>query len=399
MGEISIPPAGSFPDSEKEDQLSVRLAAYDNQLDFLVNFYTLNVEFCTLERIKLILGLVKYIDWVRLSATSSSPMTAAMGSLVNQLRSGHDTLGAKVLTGIISTLSQLTGSIMADLKIIANFNRELYKLELGEMIGDKVPEGKIPTVGDIKKIFANEKPGHPFYSELAAEIIKEGFSPEGAAMREKVLKSMATASETKTAAATEKKEFTSKVMLIDGIITISAIASTLLEISEKLEENKFLLENRKLSMWDKIKRVFSLAFNKEPDATYYEVEFNDGEGKSVKKEVNFGDLLSTIERKAKNLSSASNPKRLEALPDEKLVKFLESSVKEARLLHKTINALDEYFKNTISQEDRPKIKGVKPELSTIKNAFVKAHEKYAEYLSVKDEEEQFKRLGINTSAG
>jgi hypothetical protein len=41
------------------------------------------------------------------------------------------------------------------------------------------------------------------------------------------------------------------------------------------------------------------------------------------------------------------------------------------------------------------VKGIKPELATIKNAIVRANQDRYEYSAQKEEEEQMKRLGIN----
>ena len=399
-GEIVVPSNASFTEHERDEQMSIRLAAYDNQLDFLVNFYNFNVEFCTLERIKLILGLVKYIDWVNLSATSESPTTAGIGSLINQLRSSHDNIGTKIVTGVTTTLSQLTSSIMADLKVLTAFSREVYKLEVREALDGKIPQGKTPTVTDVKKIFGTAKLALPFYSELINEMLKEDYSPEGQALRDKVVKNMAVVEKKEVASVKQQQEFSGKPVLIEGIVIIGSVSNTLHEVSEKLDENKSVLEKRKVNLWIKIRRVFEQAFNKTPEPTYYEVEYSESEGKSIKRKVNFDSLQDSIEKKARNLAVAgSNTKLLENLEEEKLIEFLERAIKELKVLHKTLNALDDFFKNTVTPEDRNKVKGIKPELATIKNTFVRANEKFAEYLNIKEEEEQFKRLGITNTAG
>jgi hypothetical protein len=64
-------------------------------------------------------------------------------------------------------------------------------------------------------------------------------------------------------------------------------------------------------------------------------------------------------------------------------------------LHKILTALDEYFKSEAPQEDRDKVKGIKPELSTMKNAIIRANAKRHEYSAQKEEEEQLKRLGVS----
>jgi hypothetical protein len=49
----------------------------------------------------------------------------------------------------------------------------------------------------------------------------------------------------------------------------------------------------------------------------------------------------------------------------------------------------------VDKEDRDKIRGIKPELGTIKNAILRANSKRHEYSAQKEEEEQLKRLGVS----
>jgi len=78
--------------------------------------------------------------------------------------------------------------------------------------------------------------------------------------------------------------------------------------------------------------------------------------------------------------------KLEALPDEQIISFLEKNIRELQNLHRTLSALDDFFKAEVDRVDRDKVKGIKPELSTIKNAIVKANSKRHEYSFKKDEE-------------
>ena len=86
--------------------------------------------------------------------------------------------------------------------------------------------------------------------------------------------------------------------------------------------------------------------------------------------------------------------KLEQMQDEQLISFLERNIRDLQTIHKTLTTLDEYFKSEVDKEDRDKVKGIKPELATIKNAIVRANSKRHEYTAKKEEEEQLKRLGV-----
>jgi hypothetical protein len=394
MGEIQIPATGAFSDAEKNEQLTIRLSQYDTQLDMLVNFYQFNVTYFTLDRIKRVLGLIKYIDWLNLTEDSSSPITRAVAELTNQLRKGTDALGVGGIVGLIQRLSKLSRSILGYLEVLSNFNREVYKLEVRKAISNRIPEGKSPSVVDIKKQMAAAMPGKPVvYTKLIEELIKEDYSSMGPELRENILKSL---KHTENKQDNPLQEVSLKHFLVEGIQIIGGIAPILLELGVKLDANEIILADRKLSFWDKIKRLWAQIIDKKPEPVIYEVELQHPGSSPIKVLVNFDQFRNRLDKKAKQFISVQNTSlsKLRALPDEQLLKFLEQGIQEMQYFHKTLNALDDYFKQAVDQDERDRIKGIKPELSTLKNAYIKANQRYSEYKIQKEEAEQLKKLGI-----
>ena len=97
ISELEVPDNSVIVEAKRLEQLSIRLSNFDNQLDFLVNFYQLGVDFLNLERIKRIVGLVRYIDWVNFSPDSQSLMTKAVADMTNQSKSGVDPLTLSII--------------------------------------------------------------------------------------------------------------------------------------------------------------------------------------------------------------------------------------------------------------------------------------------------------------
>ena len=89
--------------------------------------------------------------------------------------------------------------------------------------------------------------------------------------------------------------------------------------------------------------------------------------------------------------------KLLAMTEEQITGYLERTIRDVQNIFRTLTSLDDHFKGTAPREDRGKIKGIKPELASIKNCVVRANQFRYEYLSAKEEEEQMKRLGINPS--
>jgi hypothetical protein len=394
--EIAIPPVIN-PDGDKVDQLTMNLSAYDNQLDFLVNFCQFSTDFLTLDNIKRILALVKYIDWTRFTQNTNGSTTKVVVDVVSQVRTGGDPLSVNVLNEALSKLNNCTGSIMGYLKEAAGFNRESYKLKLRQNITGNLQSGEA-TLDHIKKKFSGAMSGRPFYPDLVEEVIKEDFSPSGEKLREAILKQLGVP-ENKPKAVKAPVSF--KLTLLDGLMVIGSVAVSLSDIAPRLDDNNLIFQNRKQSFFDKLKAALKQMMNKEPEPVIYEIEYIDTvKGIPVKEKVNFNVFRIDLDKKIRTFSSlggrggASN--RLEAMEEKQLMGILEKAVREAQNAHKTLTGLDEFFKTEAPREARDKIKGIKPELGAIKNAIIKANQKRHEYSAQLEEEEQLKRLGINT---
>ena len=399
IGELEVPKSTPFSEAERLDQLTRRLANYDNQLDFLVNFYQFSADFLTLDRIKRILGLIRYIDWIKLSPDSQNPMTRVVADMTNQIKIGSDTLTMSVITESISHLNKSYNPIMGHLKLLSDYQREVYKLDLRD-VTSVMSQADASNVANIRKKLGQVKPAFPFYPDLAEEVIKEDYTKEGPALREEVLKKIQVAEKK---AKTVKAQISFKNILIDGIFSLGAIAGTLSDILLKLDENHSLLENKKKTFMQKLKILIQQMLSKEPDPIIYDVEYMDPiKAIPVRERVDFNLFRGDLERKVRTLTPVAPrgtaSSKLEAMQEEQLIGFLERNVREVQSLHKILSAMDDFFKAEVDKEDREKIRGIKPELGTIKNSILRANAKRHEYSAQKEEEEQLKRLGANPVA-
>jgi hypothetical protein len=394
-GEIKIPDPVS-QEGDRTDQLTICLSAYDNQLDFLVNFSQFSVEFLTLENIKRIIALVRYIDWTKFNADTQNPTTKAMVDITLQARTGGDPLSGRVITDALAALDRASAAIMGYLREAANFDREFYKLELRQNLTGGMKAGEA-GLDAIRKKFYTAMPGRPFYPDLAEEVVKEDFSPGGDKLREAALKQLAVP-ENKPKAVKQAVSF--KSILLDGCMIISSVGASLSDIAPRLDENSVILQNRKQGFFEQLKAAFRQMFHKEPDPLIYEIEYFDTvKGVPVREKINFGVFMAELDRKIRSFASLGRggvASRLDAIGENQLLSLLEKAVRDAQSLHKTLTGLDEYFKAEASRELREKIRGIKPDLATIKNAIIKANQKRHEYSAQLEEEEQLKRLGINT---
>jgi hypothetical protein len=399
IGDLQVPETGPFTETDYKDQFSLRLSNYDSQVDFLVNFYQFSLEFLAVDKIKQILGLVKFIDWTRLTNNSDVPNNKAMNEIITLAKAGADPLSASIINESLSKLSKATGSILAYLKLVSAYHREAYKLDLRVSVLSGLSEGDASAIPAIRKNFAINMKGRPFYPELVEEVIKED-SAGGASLRENVLKQMAVPNnKPKTVA----PQVVFKNILIEGLNAIGSAHTVMAEIATKMDENAAALENRKIGFWERVRRVIRQMLNKEPEPTIFNVEYLDPiKGVPVKEKVDFAQFRNDMDRKGRTLAafaSRSGPafNKMQSMPEEQLLGMLERNIRDAQTMHKIFGALDDFFKLEAGKEDRDKIKGIKPELATMKNAIVRANQRRHEFSAQKEEEEQMRKLGIGVA--
>jgi Icc-related predicted phosphoesterase len=398
ISELSVPDSGVFQDAKRIEQLTIRLSNFDNQLDYLVNFYQLHIDYLNLERIKRIVGLVRYIDWVSFSPDSQSIMTKSVAEMTNQSKAGVDSLTLSIIGESLSKLSKTTTAAMNILKDLNTYYRESYKLNVRLNVTKSMSAGEA-HLENIKKKVHSEMPGTPFYKELIDEIIKEDYTDSGADLKETILNSLRVA-ETKQKAAKAAVNF--KNILLDGIIVIGGASNSLTEISGKLADNQAVMDSRKKTFFEAIKELIRQITNAEPEEVIYTVDCMDvTKGVPVKEKVNFHQFMDEIEKKTRILASfvrGTAYNKLAAMTEEQIISYLEKNVKDIQGYHRILTAMDDFFKTNVQTEDRGKIKGIKPELSALKNTYIKANQLRYEYSAQKEAEEQMKRLGANMAA-
>jgi hypothetical protein len=398
ISELEVPETGPINEAKRLEQISLRLANYDSQMDFLVNFYQFGVDFLNLERIRRILGLVRYIDWTNLTPDSKAPNTRLVAEITANAKSGGDHIALSIIGESLTKLPKCTASIVGILKNLTAYHKETYKLNARNAI--KGMQASDATVANVKKRLSTAMPGTPFYQEFIDEMIKEDYSKDGPGLREALLKSLAVPTEKPKAT---KPKVSYKAILMSGANAIGSTGSVLAEIAQKIDENEALLASQKKGFFEKLKQLIRSMTNAEPEEVMYELEFID-QVKGIRTEelLNLNQFRTDLNKRIKILTGMTGQgafvAKLQAAPEEKVLAYLENAIKDVQAIHRTLTALDEYFKTSISREERDKVKGIKPELASVKNFFVKANQIRHEYSAAKEEEEQLKRMGINPDA-
>ena len=395
ISELAVPEVGPFNEAKRLEQVSLRLASYDSQLDFLVNFYQFAVDFMNLERIRRIVGLVRYVDWLNLTPDSKSPNTKAFAELTNNAKAGGDSITLNIIGESLTKLPKCTTTIMGILRDITAYHKETYKLNARNAIAGMSASEATPA--NIKKKMSGAMPGTPFYQEYIEELIKEDYSSDGPEMKEAILKSLQVADDKPKAT---KPKVSYKDILLSGIQALGSATSVLTEIAQKIDENQTILENRKKGLWEKIRQLLRSMVNSDPEEVVYELQFIDqATGAEVWEHLHFYQFRIDLDKKVKiyGRMAGQGPfiNKLKSMEEEQVFAYLDRAIKDLQSLHRILVSLDEYFKSSVPREDRDQIKGIRPELASVKNCFVKANQIRHDYSAQKEEEEQMKKLGIN----
>jgi len=408
ISEVCLPSSAPFTESEKITQMSIRMAEYERQFEFICNYYQFSVDFINLKRIKLLVDLVKYIKWDELRNNSTFINTRTLADLLGKVTRGTDNLSAGLIGDSVEQIVKSVKSILQILKSLASFHREVYKLNirLSILSNFTIAEESALNQPDeiIKKVksqFPSLFPNQPFYPELIREILNEDFGPQKESLRQHLLKKLEVKAETPKKKI-QKVSF--KAMLLESLRVLATAGPYLMDISNKLQASSILLANRKKSFSEKFKEWLNRIVGRAEDDDIYEVELLDSTTSTTKIErINFTEFLSDLQKRARFLTNCTNKlsttyKRLENSEEEKIFEFLSLTISDVQKYLKLTPALDIYFRSEIPKIERAKIRGVKLELNSIKNYLIKANQKKHEYVAKKEETEQLQKLGISSMA-
>ncbi|GMO17494.1 MAG: hypothetical protein Pg6A_03940 [Termitinemataceae bacterium] len=398
-GHLQIPDSTKIPDSLRREQLGKRLSDLGKEIEYLVSCYPLSLEGCTQEAVKQMLGLVKYIDWIRFSQEAGS-VSIALGEILTSLRrSSFDQFSTALINEALGKIAKAAQSIIQILDSISVFNREQYKydLRIHGIANMSAAQAQIPV---IKKNFLAVFPASPFYQLLAEEVLKEDFSPQSATLRGNVLKKLSLISEkTKNTVKPEDK----RAILIEGLNAIGVSGAALGEITAKLTENHELLQNRRKGFLFRIKNFVTQIRTKEAAPVFYNLEYADPyKGVIVRERINYVQFLDELEKKVKIFSAlaprGTGEKKFPAMEEVQLHELLKRNIKDAQSFFRTLTGFDEYFKLHTYNTDRAKVRGVRPELAALKIAAKSATEKLFDYNIAVEAGSQLKKMGIKANA-
>jgi hypothetical protein len=404
--EVTIPAKDPLIEADKKDKLSRRLSEYATQLDFLNHTYQFSLNFLQLDRIKPLVALITYFDWLHFNESPGTSTTGAFAEALTKVRVSGDSLSTSIVNDSVVQITATIKHLIAVLKEVTLYQREVYKLELRSEILPLLPETASPTgmTKEIKTLFFQlRKSGQQkrvFYGDLVEEIVAEDTSAQGQQLREEVLRKLAVPD--RQVKAEQAADY--RTGLLEGIRFIAVSSFHLDAALRVLRENMLILETQNRSILARLKRWLQggAGSSKRRGPRILEISYEDAATSSQRTErIDFTAFVAGLQKRARLLGALANQtsaayQHLQAAPDDQMYEFLHKNLQELRRLHNRMTGLNIFFKTQRPRDPRKKYKGIKIELSALKNSIVKSNKKLHEYLALKEEEEQMAKLGLKS---
>jgi hypothetical protein len=404
LSDIYSPEERPMSESEIEEEMPIKLSEYDNLLDFLNNYTQFKCNSLGLRKLKILSNLVKYIDWGKLNASNSHPVTFGVSLLADKIRGGADNMATVNLQATQNKLDQTSRQLMKDLKALVDFKRDEYRLFIRQRILQNNPVfnnnlSKEDFLKAVKANFAKAMEGEGFFPELINELYDEMTAADQAAIRKALLDRLYV-EEVKKKVETQAK-FNLRDILFEGTRGLGTASRPIDECLSKLRENTETLKNRPKTFIEKFKDwIIKMSQGNAAKEEFYEIEIVDLATTMKKVErLEFNTFAATLQKKTRYLTAMlikTSPiySKLEAMSDDEVFEILERNLLELKQIMDRLEALDTYFKSEAPPSERGKMKGIKVELGNLKNSIALVNQKMHEYVARKDELVQLKKLGI-----
>ena len=252
----------------------------------------------------------------------------------------------------------------------------------------------------IKKLFQATMGKTPYYNELIDEIIDEDHSPDKANLQKALLKKLEV--ENSSAQDSEEKIDTKSILLV-ALRVFGAMPGQISQAKEKIIENHEVLESEHNTFFEKLKKALRKAFNIEEKPVFYQIPITDQATDTVRHEkIDYQQFVRDLELRSRRYASAGIRKaplyeKISQQSEEKILEYVNQQILECNKMLKILNGLDEFFKSAPLPQNRSKIKGLKMEITALKNSIVKANQRRSEYTAYIEEEAQLRKLGITNA--
>ncbi|MBR1911542.1 MAG: hypothetical protein IJ828_04210 [Treponema sp.] len=402
ISKVTCPDESPFNDNDRAQQLGIRLNDYETMLDYICNYMKFSVDQLTTDKIKKLLEFNNSFVWSNLTASSSRVNTRALGIALSELKnSGLGMAVGMLFDGLENTAHEME-DINKALKSLGNFHRERYKGEIRKnIIADKRFDSSALNDGsalaaEIKRLLPICMPKKPVYQELIQEIVDEETAISKEELRKKLLKRLHVEDKTKEAKA---PAVDTHEIIMSAIRFLGSLAEQYNVVQQKIVVNHDILQSESNGFKDKLMKLIRRIFGLADPQVEYQVSVTERGGEQRKEIINYSKFMENLAKRITyygTLTEKNSPnyQKMNSQKDDFIFNFVSNQLTENGRLHIKLTALDDFFKATAIPADRARIKGIKMELTTLKNILAKINQCKGEYAAYVEEAEQMKKLGI-----
>ena len=403
ISSIVAPEGTDFPESDRASVLGSRLNDYEAMVDFVCTYVKFSSDM-KIDTLSKLLTLNRTILWNSFTPTCPKANTRNLAALTNMAKTGAPQLTVSLINENIGIAAQTSGDIEEGLKTVISFRKESYKADVRKKVllcsnfNSAALQSPNQMQAEIRRLFPSQMQKIPYSAELINELIQEEIGADKVALRAKLLSSMRIVADVKKK---RKTEVDTHSMIMDAVRTLGTLCEQYEPIIAKEKENHEVMESGKNSFFDKLVRLFRKMFNMEDVPVDYEVTLVDSTTNAKRKEViHFNKFISELGKRTAYYAAMATKNspgyaKINSQSDEVVFDFVSKQLTENNKVMALLTALDEYFKNNADKTARSKIKGIKMELSMVKNILQKANQQRADYSSYVEEKAQMKKLGIS----
>lgn len=409
ISEIVIPPTEPFAETDIPQVLGSRFSDYENMLDFICTYYRFSIENMTLGSIKKLSEFNKVFAWDNLVVNNAHMNTRALANVIASSKNNAPGVILSMLSDSCEKCSKAVVSIDKGLNELALFQKELYKGEVRKQVfehpdfnKEKAFSSQEEEFNEIKRLFPKViGKTMPFYASLVNEIVAEDQADNREKLRADVLRRLEITESVKTV--TKKKGPEPKELLMAAVFALGAFAPTLTQLNGKVTDNFNVYYEKKKTLMTKLGEVFKKAFKIKEKEKICVVPITDAKTGLVRShKIEVKNFMEDMYRKEKIYGAIASKgveyTKINSSSEDAIIQFLNKQISEVQTLFMVLNGLDAMFKNDIDVLKRAKVKGLQIELSAMRNTIVNVNKKRGEYVSVKEESEQMKRLGLAQNA-
>ena len=403
ISEVALIETSPFTENEDAIVLGKRFSDYEMMLDFICTYFRFTVENIDIGRIKTLMDFNDSFDWSNLSSNSSKSNTRALATALTKARTNAPSVTISLINDSQEKCAKCIKSINSGLAELANFQKELYKGNLRKDIFehpdfDKAKAFSSPDaeMNEIKRLYVKTTGKKTFYTDLVQEIIAEDQGPDKENLRKKLLEKLEIKIHEEK---TETRKVDTHELLMSAVFSLGVLASILGHLGIKLSDNFDLLFYVKKTLFRKFMEALRQALGiKEKERTCTILVTDQQSGVKSQQHIEVNAFLAQISKLAHiyaGIASKGNEyNKINSAKEDDALIFLNRQIQENQKLFTTINALDEHFKSHVEVTQRPKVKGLKIDLSSYRNAIIAVNKKRGEYVSEVEEQEQMRKLGI-----